>query len=111
MRSSSIICCTLILIAMASCGRPDQPEAQKILAAEAITNDVDLMIRALSEGAQVNEEWMLNTPLGQAARQVNLEAARFLMSRGADINLRHGLPQRTPLHEASRDNWKWSDFL
>lgn len=46
------------------------------------------------------EAWYLrNTPLHQALWLENLDAARFLLDAGADINMRNALG-RTPVHEA-----------
>ena len=53
----------------------------------------------LGRGADVN--WSSGLPLSCAVRNGNLEAARLLLDRGADVNLAHDI--RTPL--------KWARLL
>lgn len=79
----------------------DEGSAQALLCQGARNGDIPLMRRALANGADINAESGLTTPLAWAAREGQVGAADFLLEHGARINQHHGLPKRTPLQEAA----------
>lgn len=73
--------------------------ADAILMAGASKNDVQMMQRAISEGASANDSGALHT----AARQGNYNALKFLLDAGANPNI-PGYHNRTPLITAATYN-------
>ncbi|MCC8153386.1 MAG: ankyrin repeat domain-containing protein, partial [Tannerellaceae bacterium] len=75
-------------------------------AAEA--RDIELMALFLKKGANINQSMEgenQDTPLGIAANQDDIAAVRFLLGKGADVNLKNR-EEYTPLHHAARNGNK-----
>ena len=76
-------------------------DAQARLAVAVQNDDRVLIEAALRAGADVNDSWGLNSPLGWAAEKGHVSAARILVANGADVNAHFGLPNRTALQQAA----------
>ena len=85
-------------------GRPNPPSERAAwirLVNGATTGNISEIRSALDDGANVNDEYPVTTPLGYAASNGHVEAARYLITRGAATNKRYGLPLRCALHDAA----------
>ena len=91
----------LFVAIAAGCSRGTDVDAQMLLVAKAQVGDITVMEQALDKGADVNQEWMLNSPLSWAIQGGHLAAVKFLVLKGAKINARFGLPERTALQQAA----------
>lgn len=91
----------LFFAVAAGCSRGTNEETQKLLAAKAMKGDIAGMEQALGKGADLNQEWMFNSPLSWAIDSGQLTAVKFLVLRGANINAHFGLPKRTALQQAA----------
>lgn len=86
----------------AGCSRGSNMDAQIALAGAAQVGNIPGMEQALGNGAGVNTEWGLNTPLSWAIYGDQSAAVKFLVSRGAKVNAHFGLPKRTALQQAAQ---------
>lgn len=93
----------LFVAIAAGCSRGANEETQKLLAVNAMKGDIAGMEQALHKGADLNQEWMFNSPLSWAIDSGHLTAVKFLVQRGANINAHFGLPKRTALQQAAED--------
>ena len=91
----------LFVAVAAGCSRGANEETQRLLAVNATKGDIAGMEQALSRGADLNQEWMLNSPLSWTIQSGQLAAVKFLVQRGANINAHFGLPKRTALQQAA----------
>lgn len=91
----------LILFVAVAAGCGANEETQKLLAVNAMKGDIAGMEQALDKGADLNQEWMVLSPLAWAIDSGQLTAVKFLVQRGANINAHFGLPKRTALQQAA----------
>lgn len=80
---------------------PDSDTVWAQMLSGVTSGDVALVRAALDSGAKIDAVYGLTTPLGYAASNGHIEAARYLLQRGADVNQRYGLPLRCALHDAA----------
>ena len=101
MVARAAVTCMLALLVTGGEAAAADPEAQRLLVKGCLTGDLKLVKTALGSGASINETWGTNLPLYYAAGKNQVEAVRFLLTSGADINGRSGVAQRSALHEAA----------
>jgi ankyrin repeat protein len=91
---------TILLIALL-CGCSDNR-----LHSAAKANDIPTIKRLISEGSNINGEYLQwGTPLHVAAQHQHIEAMDILISNGADINNKSGVHDFTPLHRTIGKPW------
>jgi ankyrin repeat protein len=66
-----------------------------------ISGDINKTLRALEDGANINESILGNSPLYFAAMKGHAKIVNLLIRHGADINARTSISGRTALHEAA----------
>jgi ankyrin repeat protein len=96
-----LICVLLAVAFTVACGRGPDGDRQRQLATGAINGDLQMMKSALASGADVNGEWMLNSPLAWAVEHNHVGAVTLLLEKGANVNAHFGLPNRTALQQAA----------
>jgi len=91
----------VVLSALVGCGTALTQAAKE--------GDIPTLQKLLDSGANINENGMANTyagpPLSHAAYACRVDAAKYLISRGADVNATgKGAGGQRPLHVAARSN-------
>ena len=71
----------------------------------AAAGDIDAVKQHIAAGADVNEN-VLGTPLHWATVNGHKEVAELLIAKGADVNAKAGISEKTPLHEAASSGHK-----
>ena len=94
---------TIVAVLVVGCGNP---EADRALLDAANNGNIELIMQALNDGANVNAIWDTgeteNTPLHMAAFQGNNEIVELLIAKGANLEAKDRPNGGTPLFDAAQ---------